>query len=269
MSVLFPVIGVTQWSRGGWMPNTKNHRGRTHAAIDIYADRGAPIIAPVSGRVKATGSTSVGGHWIQIEGDDGYVYYFAHMNAPTHLSRNDRVSGGQQMGAVGNSGSARTTSTHVHFSIKRNGTAVNPINMLENGVVVPNVGGSTGRSPESNVESWERGAYYGEGGGVPEDIPQGITPSEAARQGPEIYAYDQTPSTVQQFQQWQTEYLSQMPTVSPIKQRASAAVRSSLEGMAAMVRQYGFNTDPGSDTGIPEDIAQAQRKEVSDGTSTR
>ena len=103
MSWLFPVIGVTEWSKGGWMPGTKNHRGRTHAAIDIYAARGAPIVTPVSGKVKNIGSTSIGGNWIQIEGNDGNVYYFAHMNTPTHLSRNDTVTGGQQIGAVGKS----------------------------------------------------------------------------------------------------------------------------------------------------------------------
>ncbi len=257
MSNLFPVIGVIEWNRGSWMPNRTTGKG-SHAAIDIYADRGAPIIAPVSGTVKATGSSSIGGNWIQIQGNDGYTYYFAHMDNPSPLSKGASVEGGQFIGDIGNSGSARSTATHVHFSMKKNGVAVSPIKFLEGAIVVPEVGapGQAGKGKVVNVG----------------DPVRGVTPGDAAINAQEMYDYDTTPSTAAQLAQYKDELLAQQPQESPQKQSASAILRGSLEGMSAMVKQYGFNTGEESVTGIPDDVAQISRtsdEEVTDDTAPR
>lgn len=118
------------------MPNTLTHRGRTHAAIDIYAARGAAIVAPVSGVIMSVGvGTSIGGNWVQLRGDDGIVYYFAHMDSPSPMRRGQRVSARSYLGAVGNSGSAQGTSPHLHFSMKYRGKPINPVRWLEGGTV--------------------------------------------------------------------------------------------------------------------------------------
>lgn len=130
----FPVAGANDWNRGSWMPDTLTHRGRTHAAIDVYAKRGSAVVAPVAGVVIAVGiDTAVGGNWVQYRGDDGITYYFAHMDRPSGVRKGQRVSAKSYLGAVGNSGSASSTSPHLHFSMKFRGQPVNPVNWFERG----------------------------------------------------------------------------------------------------------------------------------------
>ena len=134
MAWMFPVAGENEWSGGSWMPNTTNHRGRTHAAIDVYAKEGTAIISPTGGTVMAVGvNTSIGGNWVQIRGNDGIVYYFAHMQHPTNLQKGQVVEAGSFVGAVGRTGSARNTKPHLHFSMKYNGKAVDPRKWFKDG----------------------------------------------------------------------------------------------------------------------------------------
>ena len=129
---LMPVAGDNEWSRGSWMPNTHNHRGRTHAAIDLYAKTGTPIVAPVGGKVLKVGvGGELGGNTVTVLGDDGLTYYFAHMSDRAVVNVGQKVKPGAHLGFVGNTGSARTTKPHLHFSIKRNGVPVNPSTYLE------------------------------------------------------------------------------------------------------------------------------------------
>ena len=105
----FPVAGENEWNRGSWMPNTLTHRGRTHAAIDVYAARGTAVVAPVDGMVISVGvNTAIGGNWVTYRGDDGITYYFAHMDKPSGVSKGQRISARSYLGAVGNSGSAKS-----------------------------------------------------------------------------------------------------------------------------------------------------------------
>lgn len=130
----FPVAGANEWNRGSWMPNTLTHRGRTHAAIDIYAGRGTAIVAPVAGVIISVGvNTSIGGNWVQMRGDDGITYYFAHMDRPSGVRKGQRIGAKSYLGAVGNSGSAKNTSTHLHFKMSHRGKSLNPVDWFERG----------------------------------------------------------------------------------------------------------------------------------------
>jgi hypothetical protein len=129
-----PVAGTQEWSAGSWMPNTLTHRGRTHAAIDIYAIAGTPIVAPVSGTVMASASGKIGGNYVRIKGDDGIVYYFAHMQQLSHLQKGQRISKAAIIGRVGTTGSAKNTKSHLHFSMRSNtGAFINPVSYLTDG----------------------------------------------------------------------------------------------------------------------------------------
>lgn len=132
-SWVMPVAGTSEWGRGSWMPNTKTHRGRTHAAIDVYAKEGTPIVAPVAGRVVSTKTGPIGGHTVRVLGDDGITYYFAHMANEAVVEDGSRVLPGYHLGYVGTSGSAQGTSPHLHFSMRDGNKVVNPISFLERG----------------------------------------------------------------------------------------------------------------------------------------
>jgi hypothetical protein len=117
------------------MPNTLTHRGRNHAAIDIYSNTGTPIVAPTSGTVLASASGKIGGNYVRIRGDDGVIYYFAHMAQRSHLQKGQRIQRADIIGRVGNSGSARNTKPHLHFSMRSasSNKPINPVSYLTDG----------------------------------------------------------------------------------------------------------------------------------------
>ena len=129
-SWIMPVAGQSQWSRGSFMDKHTKHSG-SHHAIDIYAKEGTPIVAPVAGTILNSGTGGRGGNWVQIKGNDGVVYYFAHMAAPTVAEKGSVVRPGFHIGYVGNTGSARGTSPHLHLTMKVNGRPINPSQFLE------------------------------------------------------------------------------------------------------------------------------------------
>ncbi|MEY2569511.1 MAG: hypothetical protein QOE35_4040 [Actinomycetota bacterium] len=98
--------------------------GRRHQGNDILAPRGTPVVANVSGSV-AQHNNGLGGISYFLHGDDGNVYYGAHLDR--YSGPNGHVAIGTVIGAVGNSGDARGGPTHLHFEIHPGGGgATNP-----------------------------------------------------------------------------------------------------------------------------------------------
>lgn len=127
----FPVAGSTEWSGGSFM-NKHTKGDRSHHAIDIYAAQGTPIISPVGGTITSVKSGGkLGGTTVAVRGRDGITYYFAHMSKhAAGLERGQKIMAGHALGTVGNTGSARGTKAHLHFSMKKNGKALNPKSFL-------------------------------------------------------------------------------------------------------------------------------------------
>jgi len=105
--------------------------GRTHKGTDVFAAKGTKVLAPDSGRVSLR-SNSLGGITVWLTGDGGISYYLAHLDGyPGGLSTGDRVSKGQVVGYVGNTGNARYTASHLHIQMHPGGgSAVNPFPTL-------------------------------------------------------------------------------------------------------------------------------------------
>ncbi|HET9260007.1 MAG TPA: LysM peptidoglycan-binding domain-containing protein [Acidimicrobiia bacterium] len=95
---------------------------RYHEGNDLFASRGTPVLAPVTGTVKyRTGS--IGGHQFTLTGVDGITYIGTHMNA---FGKSGNVNAGDVIGYVGNTGNASGSSPHLHFGMYYKGTPVNP-----------------------------------------------------------------------------------------------------------------------------------------------
>jgi murein DD-endopeptidase MepM/ murein hydrolase activator NlpD len=103
--------------------------GRTHQGNDIFADRGTPIVAINDGVVIRTNrsDSGLGGLAVTYRTDDGSEWYNAHLDtvAPG-IEKGVRVTRGQTVGTVGNTGNARTTPPHNHIGRRYGGSWVNP-----------------------------------------------------------------------------------------------------------------------------------------------
>lgn len=95
---------------------------RFHEGNDIFAEKGSPVRAPVSGTVELIEGT-VGGLQFNLYGSDGIKYLGSHLDASGETGE---VSAGDVIGYVGTSGNALGTSPHLHFGMYRNGAAINP-----------------------------------------------------------------------------------------------------------------------------------------------
>lgn len=101
--------------------------GSKHEGIDMFAPRGSPIRAPVSGRVERF-PNNAGGNAVHLYSADGTRYYFGHLDS---YGATGEVTAGTVIGYVGNSGDAATTSTHLHFEIHpAGGASINPFPSL-------------------------------------------------------------------------------------------------------------------------------------------
>lgn len=98
-----------------------------HSGLDIPAPGGTPIIAAAGGTVAWAYKSSSAGNWVGIDHGNGVSTVYMHMSRFA-VSEGERVSAGQVIGYVGSTG--WSTGNHLHFSVRLNGSYVNPHNYL-------------------------------------------------------------------------------------------------------------------------------------------
>ncbi len=116
---VWPVNGVVT-SGFGW------RWGRMHEGIDISAPAGTPIHAVASGTVIFAGWMGGYGNLVIVDHGNGLATAYAHQSAI--YVGGGSVSQGQTLGAVGCTGSC--TGNHLHFEVRVNGSAVDPMGYL-------------------------------------------------------------------------------------------------------------------------------------------
>ncbi|WP_353472649.1 DUF5930 domain-containing protein [Salipiger sp. H15] len=98
--------------------------GRMHEGTDFAAPHGTPIYATADGVVIHAGWMSGYGRLVKIQHEFGIETRYGHMSK-INVKVGQRVSRGQQVGAMGNTG--RSTGTHLHYEIRVGGSPVNPM----------------------------------------------------------------------------------------------------------------------------------------------
>ncbi|AJQ29429.1 peptidoglycan DD-metalloendopeptidase family protein [Pelosinus fermentans] len=116
------------WPTEGELTSGFGHRwGRNHDGIDLANDIGTPVRAARSGRVSYSGWSSGYGRVVMIEHEQGYTTVYGHLNE-SYVSGGQYVKVGQSIAAMGNTG--YSTGPHLHFEVRKNGTPINPYNVL-------------------------------------------------------------------------------------------------------------------------------------------
>jgi len=101
---------------------------RRHQGIDIASPLGTPIKASYAGRVVYSNNTIKGyGNLIILRHSEEFVTVYAH-NQTNLVEEGAWVEKGQIIGKVGQTG--RATGPHLHFEIRKNNKAVDPLPYL-------------------------------------------------------------------------------------------------------------------------------------------
>lgn len=111
------------------------HKGKYHHdGVDIAAPRGASVVAAGPGKVVAVKKSDLlagFGNYVEIDHGYGYLTRYAHMDEIS-VKMGEKVLKGFKIGTVGSSGGS--IAPHVHYEVSLNGTNVDPLQYLVQGL---------------------------------------------------------------------------------------------------------------------------------------
>lgn len=124
-----PTASAVRFTSGfGYRRDPVSGGRRLHKGADWAGAYGTPIIATAEGEIVQAGWQSGYGRLIRIRHSNGFETRYAHL-AKIRVRVGQKVSRGEHIGDMGNSG--RSTGTHVHYEVHRNGVAVNPMTYIK------------------------------------------------------------------------------------------------------------------------------------------
>lgn len=100
-------------------------RLKVHEGMDIGARIGTPILASANGVIIFSGRKPGFGNAVLIDHGYGIETVYAHANS-LNVKKGQMVLRGEKIASVGNTGTL-TTAPHLHYEIRVNGVAVNPL----------------------------------------------------------------------------------------------------------------------------------------------
>jgi len=130
--MMWPVPGYSKISSYyGWRFNNTDF----HTGVDITGSgvHGAKVVAANTGTVVHTNYCPYNGYsygygtYLIVDHGGGITTLYAHLS-DISVKKGDIVVMGQQIGKVGNTG--WSTGAHLHFEVRKNGSAVNPISYI-------------------------------------------------------------------------------------------------------------------------------------------
>ena len=105
---------------------------RTHDGIDIQAAAGSVVTAAAPGTVLSVDADGRLGTTIVVDHHNGYVTTYASLQPETAVLAGDTVALGDTLGSVGNTSlSEAGLGAHLHFSVVKDGQAVDPMEFLD------------------------------------------------------------------------------------------------------------------------------------------
>ncbi|MCB1051597.1 MAG: M23 family metallopeptidase [Acidobacteria bacterium] len=114
------IIPVQFAQRSDWNASSFWHApwgsSGVHKGIDIFAQKGTPVLAPCSGWVLSRGNGPKSGLTVLMLGPNLRLHYMGHLDSIDPAARG-WVRQGTVLGTVGNSGNAVGKPAHLHYAI--------------------------------------------------------------------------------------------------------------------------------------------------------
>jgi murein DD-endopeptidase MepM/ murein hydrolase activator NlpD len=104
-----------------------------HPGIDFRDPVGSNVPATAAGTVTRAGWAGGYGNMVEIDHGGGYSTRYAHLSE-IDVKVGDHVKLGETIGRTGSTG--RSTGPHLHYEVRHNGKAVNPVSFLKAGRVI-------------------------------------------------------------------------------------------------------------------------------------
>ena len=146
----FPVDGPVSYTDSFGAPRAG---GRSHQGQDLMGTKLEREVAARDGvityvKTAGAGATSNGGNMLVLRDSDGWEYWYIHINNDTPgtddganppewmfapgIGKGSKVTAGQFISFMGDSGDAEPTAPHLHFEIHQpDGTPINPFDSLQ------------------------------------------------------------------------------------------------------------------------------------------
>ena len=124
---VWPVDGTLEGGFGGRRNPFGGSGYEFHSGQDIEAPWGAPVISGASGRVSFVGWQNGYGQLVVVDHGGGLTTRYGHLSH-IDVELNQTVSRAQLLGKVGSTG--RSTGPHLHYEVRINDQAVNPLPYL-------------------------------------------------------------------------------------------------------------------------------------------
>ena len=130
----------------GYGTRSDPFRGRAamHSGIDLAGPVGTPIYAAADAVVGHAGVRGGYGNLIELDHGAGIATRYGHLSQ-IKVAPGERVRRGQLIGLMGSTG--RSTGSHLHYEVRIDGRAVNPLPFLQTGqamAATQNSGGAQG-----------------------------------------------------------------------------------------------------------------------------
>jgi hypothetical protein len=145
-TLIFPVAGPTTYIDDFGQARA----GGPHQGNDVMATKKTPVVAVEPGKIKFWTTSASAGCMLYLYGASGTMYEYIHLNNDLTMKNDNRgkcvpgvayarglkdgakVSAGQMIGYVGDSGDANGIASHLHFEVHPGGgAAVSPFAYLQ------------------------------------------------------------------------------------------------------------------------------------------
>ena len=133
---LQPVENMRLTSSFGVRSDPFHGTAAMHAGIDIPGPVGTPIYATADGVIGRTGRFGGYGNLITVNHGKGIETRYGHLSKIL-VTQNSRVRRGQLIGLMGSTG--RSTGSHLHYEVRVDGKALNPMPFMQNASVIEQV----------------------------------------------------------------------------------------------------------------------------------